>query len=336
MIRRYAAVLAIVAVSTRLTFAWEPCGCCDAPPLIVLECGEPAWSDGCCGPSDCQPAACETPCGPASPAHSAAGPPEAPTPAETPLTPPAERTMPPAPGPLPEGPTNDAATRPGSGEAAPPAPPAETPPAAAPAEAPPAELPPRYSQPETPPPAAPNGLEEAFSESPSASAESPAPTGPSTDNSAAPTVPSTDEAAAPPADPFGDEPTSPESDAANGSGQPVDEQPADESPAAPAEPDVEDLFGPSAEADVLGEPGGWASRSNRTWTDAAGDMLAPARLVAIDGQRATLQTADGGVHRLQFGELSADDLTFLRRQIDARRAALARRPGPQSRLIVSQ
>ncbi|MCC6494091.1 MAG: hypothetical protein IT424_13845 [Pirellulales bacterium] len=90
----------------------------------------------------------------------------------------------------------------------------------------------------------------------------------------------------------------------------------------PQKPDAQSLFGPGAAAEVLAEPGGWSSQSDRLWTDAAGDALAPARLVEITGNHATLKTNDGGRHRIAYRELSRGDLAFLRRQIDARQSLL--------------
>ena len=47
-------------------------------------------------------------------------------------------------------------------------------------------------------------------------------------------------------------------------------QPGPTAPTSPTPPASDDIFGPGAASDVLGQPGGWASGETRQWSDASG------------------------------------------------------------------
>lgn len=350
MYHKTAVVLAILGFSARFALAYDPLCCLPlcSDHLVMVE--------PCCEPICCEPLVSLDCCELDAARPKAAGPPvEEPSPVDTPQRSESNRiTSPPAPVPLPEGePAQPQATTPTAPPpstfaepATPPAeeetiPPAETEPevappavepstAAPPAVEPATEEPSRYTPLPEPAPApeatapAPGDLEDPFTEAPVPNDEQPvedelepAPTEPE--------EPSID-------DQLFDTQSAP---ATTEAPQTPEEQP-EEHPAEPSDPDVESLFGPSAAWDVLSEPGGWASTSDRTWRDASGDELGPAKLAAINGHYVVLRTNDGGEHIIRFDELSRDDLGFLRRQIDARETELAQKAKDAARLAASK
>lgn len=96
--------------------------------------------------------------------------------------------------------------------------------------------------------------------------------------------------------------------------------------------DYSDLFGPSASASPLHEPGGWESTESRPWSYQDGEQLAYARIAGIDGGTVTLLSETGRVMKVAVAEFSDDDLAFLRRQVEARQIELAGRQPVDSRL----
>jgi hypothetical protein len=120
---------------------------------------------------------------------------------------------------------------------------------------------------------------------------------------------------------------------------PTDATPAEAPPAdtpdepPPAEaPEANDLFDSfGAAPNTLGEPGGWASTETRIWNDAAGRHACEARLTGVTAEEVVLARVDGDTVRVPYRQLSVDDLRFVRRQIEARRAEL----GQQSETIVA-
>ena len=96
--------------------------------------------------------------------------------------------------------------------------------------------------------------------------------------------------------------------------------------------DYSDLFGPSASASPLHEPGGWESAESRPWSYQDGEQLAYARIAGIDGGTVTLLSEAGRVMKVGVAEFSDHDLAFLRRQVEARQVELAGRQPVDSRL----
>jgi hypothetical protein len=104
-----------------------------------------------------------------------------------------------------------------------------------------------------------------------------------------------------------------------GSEQPTE---SDQTPpiATPEEPDIFDQGSRSRR--VLEEPGGLASDSLRTWTDATGRHSCVARLAGVFRDGVVLSRAVGGDVRVAYRALSNADLQFVQRQIQARQATL--------------
>jgi len=105
-----------------------------------------------------------------------------------------------------------------------------------------------------------------------------------------------------------------------------DSAPPAENDSEPATTGIEDVFPPTG---ALAEPGGWASRATRDWTDAAGRRLIAARVGGATAEHVMLVSGDGATRQIRYGELSNSDLRFLRRQIEARRLQLAATSGGQ-------
>jgi hypothetical protein len=172
-----------------------------------------------------------------------------------------------------------------------------------------------------------------------------------------PTAPSAEEPAprysAPPQEPppatdaasyddvFSDAPDEPESqppasEPAEPDGEPAttDEQstplPSDE--AEPAEdepsdsPSFDELFPPSSSRKILTEPGGWASDAARDWSAADGRLLATGRIISVTPRHVVVAAGGDHPHAVSYADLADDDLSFLRRQVKARRAQLAEHP----------
>lgn len=159
----------------------------------------------------------------------------------------------------------------------------------------------------------------------------PEPTAPVLDRYGFPPTAPADAAPAASAPAIESEPSAPaENDAAPApSPAPVEEaEPADEKPQGESStPDLEELFNDATPRGPLVEPGGWESETNRTWRDASGRTVAAARLAGVTGERVELIDEDGGKPSLAYRELSDADLTFVRRQVEARRVQLAQRAG---------
>jgi hypothetical protein len=126
----------------------------------------------------------------------------------------------------------------------------------------------------------------------------------------------------------------------------ADEQPAaapEEAPADPpgadepsVTPDYDELFPPSSATGVLSAPGGWASDTTRPWSDVSGRHMATGRVTRVAPNQVVLLGDDGLARTLSYAELSSEDLSFLRDQVQARRARLASQVGGDKLLATQQ
>ena len=193
-------------------------------------------------------------------------------------------------------------------------------------EAAPIESAPRYADPPAAAPSAttPTGFDEPFSDAPAAS-ETAAPEPSSTE-----TQPAEEQSPATETTPI--EPATPAPAEDEPFPAPAEETtpaPAEETTPAPAEepssvtPDYDDLFPPSSTNEVLKQPGGWASDATRPWNDAEGQLLVTGRITEVTAKFVVLSREDGQSQAVRFARLGDDDLSFLRQQIEARRAQLA-------------
>lgn len=318
MIRAMAMLLALLCAAgpTNLAAAWLV-SCCE------LDCNSPCEAIAPAAPASCGCEGATVLSGEqVAPQTRPAAEPVSPLPAETPA---AESSAPLAPVPV----------APVAKPALPPATPAtETqPPATQPAATSPAELPTKpANKPVTPvvepEPSTPRGVTPA--DEPAAPAKQPAeqpasqeqPTTPVEDifgESSAPAAserPASDAAPAEDAAPTTETP--PEGPAAETAPA---EQPAEHPPA--EAPKAEELFDFGMAPSPHSEPGGWASGETRTWNDASGRHACQARLNGVTAKEVVLMRIDGDTVRIPYRLLSVDDLRFVRRQIEIRRAQLA-------------
>ena len=214
------------------------------------------------------------------------------------------------------------------------APPAASPAPAAtpPQEVAPAEPAPRYGAPPVSEPAAvePTRYDNVFSDTPATTE----PETPATETPPAEDLAPAEPAATTPSDELFTAP-------AEDTPPPAEETtpaPAEEPAPAPADepasssPEGEDLFGPSSSHDMLTQPGGWASDTSRPWNDANGQWLVTGRITEVTAKFVVLSREDGQSQAVRYAHLDDEDLSFLRQQIDARRAQVARQAGPDEML----
>jgi hypothetical protein len=314
MYRATATALALVSFLPRVGIAYQPIDLCCPPP-----CGCEAPPVVCCDP--CEPPSHKAATGGRGLAPKSTVPPAASAPSELPAPPPAPAPNADAISPQPLNTPDIEAT-------------VAAPPAASPAptqEATPAELAPRYAAPPISEPAAvePTRYDDVFSDTPETTEpETPATEAPPAEDPApaepAATAPATDLFTAPAEETPPTEETTP--------------APAEEPAPAPADepatssPEGEDLFGPSSSHDVLTQPGGWASNASRPWNDADGQLLLTGRITEVTAKFVVLSREDGQSQAVRYARLGDEDLSFLRRQIDARRAQIASQAGPDEML----
>jgi hypothetical protein len=337
MYRATATALALVSFLPRIGVAYQPIDlccpppcCCEAPPI---ECYDP------CEPSKPAPA----------PSHKAAtglrraqpsrgrglapkstAPPAATAPSELPAPPPA-----PAPAPNADAISPQPLNTPDI-EATVAAPPAASPaPTATPQATSPVETAPRYAAPPASEPAtvAPTRYDDVFSDTP-ATTEPPAAEPETTE----PETPATETQPAEESAPAEPAATAPAADLFSAPAEEETPPPSEETTPAPADepasssPEGEDLFGPSSSHDVLTQPGGWASNASRPWNDADGQLLLTGRITEVTAKSVVLMREDGQSQAVSFAHLGYEDLSFLRRQIDARQVQLANQAGPDEML----
>ena len=102
---------------------------------------------------------------------------------------------------------------------------------------------------------------------------------------------------------------------------PADDQPADG-------PTAEAFFGTMDADALLRAAGGLASAAPRTWRTLQTDRRWEARLVAVTADEAVFVQPVGYETRCVLGELSTDDLRFVRQQIAARQWQIAHEQAP--------
>lgn len=308
-------LLAVLGTATHVSLAFDAADCCCYPTFCgceapVIECCEPTWlalpsppnATAAPAPVDAIPQRTEKP----TPIHGEAppaAPPTSPVPAVDlpagPYTPGAHPPKFTAPA--------ERAAQPTVEHAAPPAAAVE------PAAAPQAETTPPV---ESAQPAATTPAPEAAAPSEPTQTPEPTPT-------PAPEPAQPQESAPQPAA----EPAQPSQPAPEPAAEKPQEQPAPaEKPTTPEQPpakspDVEDIFGPSTSLDAPRNDGAWSNVEMRTWRSVEGEELASARLADVTADGVVLAN-ESGINRVPYTQLSTDDLTFLRREIKVRRAAL--------------